>query len=82
MIEGYASAVSVQANDTLDFHVRAAAAQSHFTMDVYRRGVSDTLVKTCEADAFVPGPHDDAALAVDGCGWPASTGCRTVVPAE
>ena len=82
MIEGYASAVSVKANDTLDFHVRAAAAQSHFTMNVYRRGVSDTLVKTCEADAFVPGAQDDAALAVEGCGWPPASACRTVVPAE
>ena len=82
MIEGYASATSAAPGETVDFHVRAAPAQSHFTMQVYRRGLQDTLVKTCEGDAYVPGTQDDASLAINGCGWPAATACRTVIPAE
>jgi len=50
-------------------------------MEIVRRGISDTTVKTCEGDAFVPaGAQDDAALAVGGCGWPAASGCETVIP--
>lgn len=80
MIEGYASVTSAAPGETVDFHVRAAAAQSHFTMDIFRRGAADTLVKSCTGDAFVPGPQDDASLAINGCGWPAAAGCTTVVP--
>lgn len=78
-IEGYASLTSAAPGDTIDFHVRASG-QSHFTLDVYRRGVADVLVKSCEGDAFVPGAQDDASLAINGCDWPAADGCRTVIP--
>ena len=71
-IEGYASAASAAPGDTVDIHVRAQAAFGHFTMNVYRRGVSDTLVTSAEGDAFVPGSQDDASLAVNGCDWPAA----------
>lgn len=81
MIEGYASATSVAPDDTLDFHVRAAA-QTQFTLEIFRRGVQDTPVKTCQGDAYAPGPQDDASLAIGGCGWPAAQGCRTVIPAD
>jgi N,N-dimethylformamidase beta subunit-like protein len=81
-MEGYASRTSVAPGDTIDFHVRAAAAQSHFSMQIFRRGLEDTPVKSCEGDAFVPGPQDDANLAINGCGWPPVLDCRTVVPAE
>src|SRR5689334_19530505 len=79
-IEGYASATSVAPGDTLNFHVRSAAANSHFTMEIMRRGLNDTSLKTCQGDAFVPGPQDDASLAVNGCDWPAASGCETVIP--
>ena len=79
-IEGYASVTSAAPGDTVDFHVRAAAAASHFTMQLCRRGVSDTELQTNSGDAFVPGDQDDASLAVSGCGWPAVAGCTLVVP--
>lgn len=79
-IEGYASVASAGPGDTVDFHVRAAAAASHFTMQICRRGLSDTAVQTSSGDAFVPGDQDDASLAVSGCRWPAVDGCRLVIP--
>lgn len=81
-IEGYASVTSAAPGDVVDFHVRADASHRHFTLDLYRRGRTDEQVATVEGDAFVPGVQDDAALAAAGCGWPASPGCRTVVPAQ
>ncbi|MBV8726691.1 MAG: hypothetical protein JO233_02815 [Candidatus Eremiobacteraeota bacterium] len=81
-IEGYASATSVAPGDAIDFCVRANAANQHFTMEIYRRGVEDKLVTSAAGDAFVPGSQDDANLAVNGCNWPAASGCRTVIPAD
>ncbi len=81
-IEGYASVTSAAPGDTVDFHVRAAPANSHFTMNIYRRGIDDKLVKTCEDDAYVPGPQDDANLAINGCDWPAAAACRTIIPPQ
>ncbi len=81
-IEGYSSVTSAAPGQTVDFHVRAAPASSHFTMNIYRRGVRDELVKTCEADGYVPGAQDDAILAIDGCNWPAADACRTVIPPD
>jgi hypothetical protein len=78
-IEGYASLTSAAPGDTIDFHLRASG-QGHFTMDVYRRGVADVLVKSCEGDAYVPGVQDDASLAINGCDWPAADGCSIVIP--
>jgi hypothetical protein len=80
-IEGYASAMSVAPGDTLNFFVRADQAHSSFTLEVYRRGLSDQLVQTCNGTAFTPGDQDDASLAVSGCGWPAAAGCQIAVPA-
>jgi hypothetical protein len=81
-IEGYASATSVAPGETLDFCVRSSAANSHFTMEIYRRGIEDKLVATSEGDALVPGAQDDASLAINGCDWPPATGCRTVIPPD
>jgi hypothetical protein len=81
-MEGYASRTSVAPGETIDFHVRAAAAQSHFSMQIFRRGLQDTPVKSCEGDAFVPGAQDDANLAINGCGWPPVVDCRTVIPGD
>ena len=73
---------SAAPGDTIDFHVRAAAAASHFTMQICRRGLADTPLQTSSGDAFVPGDQDDASLAVSGCGWPAVAGCRIIVPGD
>lgn len=81
-IEGYVSATSAAPGETLDFHVRSAPAYTHFTMQIFRRGVADSLVATASGDAFTPGDQDDATLAVNGCAWPAVTTCRIVVPNE
>lgn len=81
-IEGYASATSAAPGDTINFHVRAAPANRHFVMEIVRRGIDEAIVKTCEGDAFTPGPQDDATLAVNGCDWPAVPSCATVVTAE
>lgn len=81
-IEGYTSVASVAPGETLTFHVRAAPAFSHFTLEIFRRGVTDTLLKTAHGDAFVPGAQDDANLAINGCAWPASDGCTTVIPPD
>ena len=81
-IEGYASVTSAAPGDAVDFHVRATPDYSHFTMHVFRRGLQDTLLTTAEGDAFVPGAQDDAALAINGCDWPAVASCRITVPAE
>jgi hypothetical protein len=79
-IEGYASRSSAAPGDTIDFHVRANAAASHFTMQICRRGLSDMVLQSSSGDAFVPGDQDDASLAAAGCGWPAVPGCSVVVP--
>lgn len=79
-LEGYVSATSAAPGETLDFHVRASAAASHFAMQICRRGVNDTTLRTTSGDAFVPGDQDDASLAVSGCDWPAVDACRLVVP--
>ena len=81
-IEGYASHTSVVAGDFVDFHVRATAGHSHFTMEISRRGATDELLKSVDGDAFVPGPQDDATLAIAGCGWPAVASCRTAIPPQ
>jgi hypothetical protein len=81
-IEGYASAASAAPGDTVDFHVRSDTAPGNFTMEIDRRGVDDVPLKSAEGDAFVPGPQDDANLAINGCDWPAVENCRTVIPAD
>ena len=81
-LEGYASVTSAAPGDTVDFHVRASQAASHFNMQLCRRGVSDAVLETRAGDAFVPGNQDDASLAASGCGWPAVTGCSVVIPSD
>ena len=82
IIEGYASAVSVAPGDAIDFHVRADQAHGNFTLEVYRRGLTDRIVQTCNGTAFTPGAQDDAALATGGCGWPPAAGCQITVPPD
>jgi len=79
-IEGYASVSSAAPGDTVDFHVRAAQSASQFTLQLCRRGVSDTVLQTRSGTAFVPGNQDDATLAAAGCGWPPVAGCSVVIP--
>src|SRR5579872_897937 len=79
-IEGYASATSAAPGDTVTFSVRADQAHSSFTLEIYRRGLADQLVQTCNGTAFTPGDQDDASLAVGGCGWPPAAGCQITVP--
>ncbi len=81
-IEGYASVASAAPGDTVDFHVRSDTAPSRFTMEIVRRGIDDTSLTSAEGDAFVPGPQDDANLAINGCDWPAVESCRVVIPAD
>lgn len=81
-IEGYASVSSAAPGETVDFHVRADQAHSRFTMRIYRRASVDQLVQTVDGDAFVAGAQDDAALAVNGCDWPAAQACRTLIPPQ
>ncbi|HXM18320.1 MAG TPA: N,N-dimethylformamidase beta subunit family domain-containing protein [Candidatus Tumulicola sp.] len=81
-IEAYASVASASPGDAVDFYVRATPDHRHFTMQVFQRGLQDTLLKTAEGDAFVPGAQDDATLAVNGCDWPAVASCRMTVPTE
>lgn len=81
-LEGYASVVSAAPGEAIDFHVRSDAAHRDFTLNVCRRGLADTVLQSARGTAFAPGAQDDAALAVDGCDWPADPQCRTIVPAE
>src|ERR1700682_1749482 len=81
-IEGYASGASAAPGDTVDFHVRSDRVPAHFTMEIVRRGVDDVPVKSAEGDAVVPGPQDDANLALNGCDRPAVEGVRTVIPTD
>ena len=79
-IEGYASHTSVVAGDYIDFHVRADAPHRNFTLQIFRRGRQDELVSSATGAAFVPsGAQNDAALAINGCAWPAATAARTVI---
>ena len=78
-LEGYASAASVAPGDAIDFHLRADQAHRNFRLAIYRRASGDTLVHDSAGTAFVPGPQDDAALAVSGCDWPPDPQCRTLV---
>ncbi len=81
-LEGYASVASAAPGDAIDFHVRSDQAHRSFALAIYRRATSDTLVRTAAGTAFAPGAQDDAALAVQGCNWPADPQCRTIVPPD
>jgi hypothetical protein len=81
-LEGYASVASAAPGDAIDFHVRSDQGHRTFALAIYRRGTSDTLVRSAAGTAFVPGAQDDGALAVQGCDWPADPQCRTVVPPD
>ena len=80
-IEGYASVVSAEPGETVDFSVRGDPAHRDFTLEIYRRGLEDRLVETRHGTAFTPGAQDDAQLAVAGCGWPPVPECRVTIPA-
>ncbi|MGP6157880.1 MAG: N,N-dimethylformamidase beta subunit family domain-containing protein [Vulcanimicrobiaceae bacterium] len=79
-IEGYANCASVAPGETIGFCVRSDAAHQAFTLQIYRRGVSDQLVTTLSGSAFVPGAQDDVSLASSGCGWPIAA--QVTVPAQ
>ena len=79
-IEGYASVASAAPGDTVNFCVRADQAHRRFTLEIYRRGLTDRLVQTGNGSAFSPGGQDDARLAVGGCSWPAAPECQITVP--
>jgi hypothetical protein len=81
-LEGYASVVSAAPGEAIDFHLRSDAAHGDVALNIYRRGIADTLVRTAQGTAFVAGPQDDATLAVQGCGWPADPQLRTIVPPQ
>lgn len=82
MLEGYASVASAAPGDVVDFHVRADAAHRSFALDVFRRSVADTPLRSATGEAFVPGAQDDASLAVRGCDWPSDPECRVAIPAD
>ncbi|MEU4218512.1 N,N-dimethylformamidase beta subunit family domain-containing protein [Actinoplanes sp. NPDC026623] len=74
-IQGYASATSVNAGESLDFHVTVAEPQP-FTVTVYRlghyRGAGARLMHTSEelAGRPQPVPVPDPATGLIDCGWP------------
>jgi N,N-dimethylformamidase beta subunit-like protein len=79
-IEGYASLTSAAPGDIVNFCVRADQTLNSFTLEIYRRGLSDRLVETRNGTAFTPGAQDDARLAATGCGWPPAAGCQITIP--
>jgi hypothetical protein len=79
-IEGYANRSSVAPGETIGFCVRSDSAHAAFSLEIYRRGVSDQLLTTLAGTAFVPGAQDDASLASSGCGWPVAA--QVTVPAQ
>ncbi len=78
LIEGYCSASSVVQGGTLDLHVRAVAPHAYYKVEVYRTGLTDTLIGTSFGKSFIPTTaQDDVTLAQTGCGWP--VGCTLKV---
>ncbi len=75
-IEGYASVSSVYPGETISFQVRTQAPNSHFEIEIYRKGKEDTLVHSGSGTASDYNTPDNASEA--GCGWP--PGYSLIIP--
>lgn len=67
-IEAYASATSVKQSENIDFHVWIRGGRGDFTFEIFRKGLTDTLLlnETLSADEYTT----NSDPYVNGCGWP------------